>query len=576
MRLLSYIPRAGTNCYVGELIQLGLEHFLPCDQLPPLTPEATPKFVRTSWLDMIAEICLESFWDCDGASASVQSRVALMAFVAHSGGGKTRSMMEILRRLQIKLRIAVIFISFNNNTPYSKNEAQTIWDSVLSRIAYYISTDEAKQQKKLHDADGKLQFVSSKEAILEWLSNNPCILAIDEFNRWFTPQKPTPHHEHHQQEVDRNGMFEEVARFLKDTFLRNSGRFLMISSHVLSTTRNLKDFMDCPTHSDRRVDIQSLPVFKSMQEINAISRQRVHVAMYAFSPAMTHLAGLGTAFIESRVVSLVDMMDPVPQASAVTASLFSDSCCTQKELDPMSQFEPITRVETDANGDRIRIWIPCFLEPLYANLPGLSQSNRQSARNVLAGLGAQKVGSGQSWEQLVLCALFFRILSVALTPGDHPPDQRWRELVPKLPSGVFDIRVVFFGGLLAEVVAELKSYSAQDTGNLYLCHPSHSCLGIYDILLAVTHSGCSTQIWGYQCKGKELPDHVPVEGITSIFLRSRDVGVKSSASTRAGWIGVNVECRNNLLGPTFLRLVLLETEMEEQGGAAMEDEDADL
>jgi hypothetical protein len=98
-----------------------------------------PKFINENWLETQTKIIIEKFNQSD-----VNGLVPSMAFVAHSGSEKTRTLKEIARNLQRK-NIPVIFIAFNFGTEYSLHEIDSELLSILSSLVLPLLSPNLNQ-----------------------------------------------------------------------------------------------------------------------------------------------------------------------------------------------------------------------------------------------------------------------------------------------------------------------------------------------------------------------------------------------------------------------------------------------
>jgi hypothetical protein len=119
--------------------------------------------------------------------------------------------------------------------------------------------------------DDILQCKVDCKAVLQYLGNGPCILLIDELNRFVKAET------------------RALAEFLKTNFLVQKGRFFVFSSHVLTTKQILREFMD--GDSDREVEILKLPTIPSLGEAREklVSDLTPQQAIYCgLAPALIH------------------------------------------------------------------------------------------------------------------------------------------------------------------------------------------------------------------------------------------------------------------------------------------------
>lgn len=457
-----------------------------------------------------------------------------MALIAHSGAGKTRALLEIANELKQKHDIPVIYITFNYLTGYNSNETLYPLDSLLSRIAYAIADPNFIQGRRLHSNE-KLQFVTTEDEITDWLKGNPCLLCIDELNSLIPAM---------QSNLPK---MQSVARFLKENFLFPVNRYFIFTSHINATSRNLTNYMD--SSSGRNVDVITLPVFKNTEEVlEVLECCDTHPVLYGNSPGLAYSCQHNSTYPSIRVDSFLrSIMIKTPPVSEVIENLFTGNSIVLNDFDTFSR-----------NSKDVRIWIPAFLIALFEKdtFSNFEFKYRDRAVKLLKLLGTAKLGSGESWEIVVLCALYFRILACSLNEPDDNPCPGW---LPPLPHQGFTIEYKRPPELDLESV--LSTLSIPGTSpSVIISYPNQSSFPTYDILVAVTHSPSEpVSIWGYQCKAGDLPNSKPHTSVNvSIVLRSHDINTHTSHATVLGWKVAGKKDRNALLGPTFLTLRLLE------------------
>ncbi len=151
-------------------------------------------------------------------------RVPPLAVVRCSRGGKTRALTEIAHALSNE-DIATIFVSFNGLTSFESDEEPI--KGLCRRIAFAAS-HTGSFDFTLWASRGWLKNNVSVAQIEEWLTKfegQKLVLVIDELNKI------------------QGTEYLELARFLKKHFLIPKGRYLVFSSHVVSSS-NISTYMD--------------------------------------------------------------------------------------------------------------------------------------------------------------------------------------------------------------------------------------------------------------------------------------------------------------------------------------------
>eukprot|EP01126_Amoeba_proteus_P057674 TRINITY_DN7357_c0_g1_i1.p1 TRINITY_DN7357_c0_g1~~TRINITY_DN7357_c0_g1_i1.p1 ORF type:complete len:264 (-),score=36.19 TRINITY_DN7357_c0_g1_i1:267-1058(-) len=183
--------------------------------------------------------------------------------------------------------------------------------------------------------------------------------------------------------------------------------------------------------------------------------------------------------------------------------------------------------------------------------------------HLLETLKGHKFGSGEAWEAVLVCALFFRIVLASL---GEPVSTELGGIFPTIPTGC---------GLSVQYPTEedwktLKPKLVEDMADnsVKLVYPQSSNFKKYDMFIVVKTGTVS--LWGYQCKAEELPSDSPEKDVKSIVLRSHDIEAGASKTSGAGWIVVGRRLRAKLLGPSFLILRGLEKPVHEGTKSSLE------
>eukprot|EP00978_Attheya_sp_CCMP212_P039382 scaffold204171_cov30-Attheya_sp.AAC.1 len=202
----------------------------PAEVPPPELNEerVPPRFVAPDgWLDNLCDEVMTQFNRQD----TENPRVSPVALVRCSRGGKTRALHELASALRLQIKngntqeVAIIYVSFNGQTnlsPWEKSDHPL--QALYRRIMFAALGDK--------NAMGFRSFADStevqKEDVIKWLGDTKCILLIDDLN------------------LVEMAMDHEFAFFLKETFMKNIGRALVFSSHVISVNNKLTEFMESP------------------------------------------------------------------------------------------------------------------------------------------------------------------------------------------------------------------------------------------------------------------------------------------------------------------------------------------
>jgi hypothetical protein len=402
------------NKYVcREAIQSKRKHEETQTQTPTIyDPELFYSPLETLLPESHEEITIEPFlaperWLVETGAAVLEQanlvesdnpRVSPVALVRCSRGGKTRSMMELVKEIRKQdSTYGIMYVTLNTATPLKLTEQQDPVTELCVRIAF-----AALKDRKPHDRKEFLQFCQTNtidEAWVEkWLNGKKCILFIDELNLL-------------QRKIDK-----PLASFLKSNFLLESGRGLVFSSHVASLSTLMS------SESNRQVITIPLPIIPSLKEA------RDTLSMPALSPQDALFLGLmpgliverkhGRAPTQRRVTAITDYVGTLqlngPQALKKVRILLSTLLTGSVSCVDSLLHELMTADLTNDNEVILR-WVPfhmvAVIQEVSQNclyLPGHMHSCLQGIANLFEKFGASKWESGDAWEALFLIALIVR------------------------------------------------------------------------------------------------------------------------------------------------------------------------
>ena len=104
-----------------------------------------PDFVGEDWL---GATCGEFVTRVNAEDGDVEDRVRPGAVIGCSRSGKSRALRELGERLRTEKGVNVIYVSFNDATPYDVNEASSPLESLLARIAYALVKPGLRDKKR--------------------------------------------------------------------------------------------------------------------------------------------------------------------------------------------------------------------------------------------------------------------------------------------------------------------------------------------------------------------------------------------------------------------------------------------
>ena len=215
-----------------------MNRLLSPSKVPLPLAETTPVFLTKKWLDETGSSILK-WWE------RVDYRKPPTALVRCSRGGKTRALKELAYWLQQKWpKATILFVSFNDFSGLSDEEQLDPVGALCRRIAF--AADSSLDGGVSAAFEKMREFAVSPEAIRDWLQQTPCVLLIDELNNMSELAKKN------------SAPGKDLAQFLKKNFLDMQNRYLIFSSHVVTTAGDLSGYME--TNSERKVQIVHLPI----------------------------------------------------------------------------------------------------------------------------------------------------------------------------------------------------------------------------------------------------------------------------------------------------------------------------
>lgn len=209
------------------------------DILEAQVPANEPRFLTRQWVNNRTTEIQAELLRSDGEGGLY--RKPPMALVRCSRGGKTRALVELALSLKENdPEITAFRVSFNDATFLMQSEQSDPVGALCRRIAF------AARKDKNISFDDFSKFSVSEDQIVTWLGDTPVVLLIDEINQLKALSG------------DNRELGEAFATFLKKHFLSPLNRYLVFSSHTVSVTGKLSDYME--STSNREVKIRQLPL----------------------------------------------------------------------------------------------------------------------------------------------------------------------------------------------------------------------------------------------------------------------------------------------------------------------------
>ena len=499
--------------------------------------EYDPTFIaQDGWLEDTVKTIMEGLHHED----SSRRRVSPMALVRCSRGGKTRALREIARCLKDK-GVPVILVSFNDFSDLLKEEMQDPRGALCLRIAFEANMErnhDHLHKKPMHltehtsdDGAGKRintssqtqfrdfrkKYKGSPEVIEEWLSDHQCVLLVDELNILIRRETPS----------DDLKEYAELCQWMKHTFLSQSGRYLVFSSHIATLTKDLATFMD--QISERGVIVRQLPLIPSLSSAEDLSWSGLlaHEALYyAKIPALIFVIALakrgGRQFVFSKREKAID---DCGNKGLLTVANVENLLCSFITGDVPAMY-PLHQLMVYDAPHQIR-WIPLHMRDVLDAFSKAGQlqvpSLRMQLRNIVEcfdGFFAASNNSGGGWENLFLIPLMIRCLCV-----DAPSSS----LLPINGEQIQEIgysRVSYYPGckvignkpektvarFIEDMEASLKHEKHKTYPRIVICYPKEATFPIYDVIVLHFVSDREKLCYGYQLKtGSATPREKPLK-----------------------------------------------------------------
>ena len=517
----------------ARLTEMGRHMVAPLGVGRPVVPLHPPFCAEEGWLDKLATCVGVGLDQSDGIGQDekIIDRVAPLALIRCSRGGKTRTLYELAKVFhELRPGVAVIFVSFNNDTSIADWELEDPVGALCRRIAFAaldIESPASEDWKRFANT-----YVTSED-VIAWLGKTPCLLLIDELNLLHCGK--------------------EVAGFLKDHFLSTMGRYFVFSSHVVPASELLSKFLD--NTSLRKVLIWGLPLVETMADA------QVKLGW----PAITVREVLARGRLPGLIV--VTRLDPAggppivyATRNAVLSSVFEkwndksakyllDSFLTgQTEgvLEPLLQF-------MNASETGCIIWVPFHMEHVLSSCAAsreLSAPIRMAVRaiaDVMHDFERGKTAGGDTWEALFVVALLIRLVTgkIDLLFPRHVGLESYGISYNTLwdPTKKAFECAANLSDLIAGVVMPAKF------PHFAVYYPPLANFALYDVVIVWYDATGNPTYYGYQLKeGKAMP-RPKADQRCRMSCVARGAAAAGDSSLR-GWAVLGRDSVDDILGVT--------------------------
>jgi hypothetical protein len=321
---------------------------------------------------------------------------------------------EIARKLKQELpdNPAIIFVTFNDGSPLQPWEQDNPGDALCRRIAFAAARDRDFRSIRQYESYQYLQV--SLSDIDRWLSNDyPCILLIDEFNQLDVLGK------------QNSPAAQQLINFLVTRFLKPKNRYFLFSSHIVSTTLQLTEYMD--NLSMRGVSVVELPIIPNLPiACDALKYQDLTARtalFYGLVPALIFESSRTEDFdgtFKKREKLISDVVDSLRNDAAsddairnVLTSFIDGDPAHFVNFPKLLQLMSVSKLDSAGRRKENIVWIPFHMLALLSKLTSLSSKYQRLLKLIVdlfrISFIDSKNNSGDGWECLFLIVLLIRL-----------------------------------------------------------------------------------------------------------------------------------------------------------------------
>ena len=483
----------------------------PFEVIPPKSTK--PEFVAPdSWLEEVeTEIVaqLESsdevvdlqagkrFGGTDYDGDDTLNRVAPMAVVRCSRGGKTRALYEISNKMRdtqlFSDDLATLYTSFNDYSSLKLWEQVDPLQALLRRIMFMASHNDSlkRNSETFNTFIEKQQHIEPKD-FLEWLGDSACVLLVDELNNLDELSK------------DNSIAASEFAAFIKEHFIAKPNRYFVFSSHKVSTL----EFFSLFVHrggSVRPVVLQELPITDTLAKATKLkpnldsAREAIY---YGLLPGLIHESTIIRSIVGKRDFLTNKFLQESQNLDDDFMSILRSLLSGDDNLVP-PQLHMLLDSAGNREGPSVIRWVPFHLSFVLSRLATANSFSYRIIADHMSKLcdsiRDSKRFSGDGWEGIFVLFLLARCLTGSYDEYFIP--SKWFLENPK----------VFFnepflsneGRLFSECEnweQLLQCVTPGTKPQLSILFPTHSRFETYDVLVIYSKDAQNNSIYGYQLK----------------------------------------------------------------------------
>ena len=518
-------------------VEFELNWLLSVGLVPPPTRILKPSFVcEELWhADVYCKVIRE-LQTTDGEGGK-DHRVAPMALVRCSRGGKTRALNEIanLKFSYNDRAVIVIFVSFNDFSDLDDDDQDNPLQALLQRIAFaalqsrYLENKGKTMHEQFRDFR-RCKYSFSSDEIMLWLGDHPALLLVDELNNL------------NELTVRGSNKAKEFAEFVKQFFIIPQGRYFVFSTHIMSTLESFGALLDPSRASDRTVVLLDLPLvhdlFAARQNLDSALQGARQAIYYGLMPGLiydrSNKAPDRVAVKRMSAMSSFNQNTTEGEREKAFVDILRSLVDGNVKCLPEAFHNLLDSSHSDSGTEMIR-WVPYHLEYVLANMQlGYRKSLLAKAISVLCNqLLTAKESSGEGWEAVFVLFLLARCVSGS-----------WHQVM--LPEFAFqgsqEPQVVFNGHyngttFFSQIQTwdQLKSgIVVQENPTISIFFPTHAGFQAYDVFVVFSESREIRHVIGFQLKeGKsnaQQPVHSSVQN--SFVVKGDPPEVQRTSS---GW-----------------------------------------
>lgn len=502
----------------------------PFDVIPPKSTK--PEFVAPDrWLhevemEIIAQLIRsddlvdsqtgEYFGGTDNDGDETLDRVAPMAVVRCSRGGKTRALYEISNKLHggtqlLNYDIATLYISFNDYSSLKVWEQEDPLQALLRRIVFMASHNGGAERNidTFDNFNEKRQQVEPKD-FLEWLGDSACILLVDELNNLDELSKKN------------SPAASEFATFLKRHFIARSNRYFVFSSHKVSTLEYFSLFAD-PGDSVRSVVLQELPITDNLAKATKLkpgldsAREAIY---YGLIPGLIHESNVARSIVGKRDILTNEFLQESRNLDDDFMNILRSLLCGDSKLVP-AQLHMLLDSAGNRDGPSVIRWVPFHLSFVLSRLATANSFSYKIIADHMVklcdNLRDSKRFSGDGWEGIFVLFLLARCLTGSYDEYFAP--SKWFSENPKV---LFNEPYLSNEGRLFSECENweqlLRCVTPGTKPQLSILFPTHSRFATYDVLVVYSKDAQNNSIYAYQLKeGSASIPHLATNAIEKNF-----------------------------------------------------------